>query len=397
MKRLLETRTALAAAGIVAIHLADVHSWRPALVLALALLARPRLPATARAPLAAVLGAEAATGGVLHLLHARWDGLGRTDVTGLALFAAAALFFVSASLALLGRRPLPPLRRTGRIAATVAAAVPLVVVVVLPLVSAMWLGGKPRQPLAPATFPVAHRDVELRAKDGTRLSGWYVPSRNGAAVVLVHGGGGSRNGVRRQALLLARHGYGVLLYDERGRGRSGGTNQSMGWDWGQDVEAGIDFALSQPGTTRVGLLGLSTGAEVVVSVAAHDPRVRAVVAEGVIGRTFPDTLHQRATDDIVGIPYWAVALTSLWVENGTAPPAPLTDEFRRVVPRPVLLIAARRNLPERVTARTWAHAGRPTTRLWLADAGHTAAFAAFPRLYRQRVLGLFGRALLDRP
>ena len=47
----------------------------------------------------------------------------------------------------------------------------------------------------------------------TREAGWYRPSRNGAAVLLVHGGGGDRSGPLRHARMLARHGDGVLLYD----------------------------------------------------------------------------------------------------------------------------------------------------------------------------------------
>ena len=388
-----EAGLARAAAAIVGLHLLDVASWRPALVLGAALLVVPRLPATLRAGLAAVGAAGAATGGFLHVLHIRWDGLGRTDVTGVLLFAAAALFAASATLALLSRRPLRPWRRAGRIAATAAGAIPLILFVVLPLVIAMWLGGKPRRPLEPATFPLAHSDVELRAKDGTKLSGWYVPSRNGAAVVLVHGGGGDRNGVRLHALLLARHGYGVLLYDERGRGRSGGTNQAMGWNWVQDVEAAVDYARAH-GARRVGVLGLSTGAEVVVTAAAHDERIRAVVAEGVINRDLADTTHQRASDNVTGFPYWAVTYAALAVETGTRPPEPLTEDLlRKIAPRPLLIVASKTNTPEAVVAPAWKKAAGPTAQLWLVQAGHTKALATYPRQYERRVVGLFDRAL----
>jgi uncharacterized protein len=391
-----DARLFAAGAAIVALHLVDVVAWRPAVVLALALLAYRFAPATARAAIALVAAVAAATGAYLHVLHIRWDGLGRTDVTGVALFAAAALLGAAAVFALVSRRRLRPARRAVRAAATAAAAIPLLLFAVVPVAVAMWLGGKPRRPLAPATFPVAHHDVTLRSSDGTKLSGWYVPSRNGAAVVLVHGGGGDRNGVRRHALLLARHGYGVLLYDERGRGRSGGTTQSMGWNWVPDVEAAVDYVLRQPGVRRVGALGLSTGAEVVVTAAAHDPRVSAVVAEGLINRNLADSAHQRTSDDITGLPYWAVTFVALRVVSGTHPPEALTDDLRAVAPRPLLVIAARRNLPERVAAPTWAKAAGPTAELWLADTGHTHALATFPRRYEQRVVAFFSGALLPR-
>ena len=200
------------------------------------------LPPSFRAGITAVIAPIAAFGGVLHVLHVRWDTAGASDVTGIALLVAAVLFAVVTVEALLARRRVGlRVRIVRRGGLTAAAGLALAYLVVTPVVSAMWLAGKPREPLSPATFPLSHVDVTLRASDGVQLSGWYVPSRNGAAVVLVHGGGGDRNGVRRQALLLARHGFGVLLYDERGRGRSGGATQAMGWSWVPDVDAAVGY------------------------------------------------------------------------------------------------------------------------------------------------------------
>ena len=85
---------------------------------------------------------------------------------------------------------------------------------------------KSREPIPAA--PAGYESVEFDAADGLKLSGWYAPSRNGAAVVLVHGGGGNRTGPLDHAQLLRRHGYGVLLYDSRGRGESDGTPDAWG-------------------------------------------------------------------------------------------------------------------------------------------------------------------------
>lgn len=332
----------------------------------------------------------------MHVLHARWDGFGRTDVTGLALFAAGGLFAAACVVALRARRKLPPLRRALRALATVAVAALLALFFVVPVGAAMWLAGKPRKPIAPATFPIPHADVTLHAKDGTRLDGWWVPSRNGAAVVLVHGGGGDRNGVRRHALLLAHAGFGVLLYDERGRGESGGTTQSMGWNWVQDVRAAVDYASRQRGVRAVGALGLSTGAEVVVTAAAHDPRIRALVAEGLIARDLDDSEQQSAGDNVTGVPYWWVTYHALQLETGTRPPEPLTTDLRRIAPRPVLIISSAKNPPEAHVAPVYARAAGATASLWLADAGHTRALADHPRAYARRVVGLFERSLVRR-
>ena len=129
-----------------------------------------------------------------------------------------------------------------------------------------------------------------RPDDGVRLSGWYVPSRNGAAIVLVHGGGGDRQGTILHARMLAKAGYGVLLYDARGPRREPGHENAAGWQWDRDVRGAVSFLTSR-GIDHIGLLGLSTGAEAVVTEAASDKRVDAVVADGLQARTAADASH----------------------------------------------------------------------------------------------------------
>ena len=87
--------------------------------------------------------------------------------------------------------------------------------------------------------------------------------------------------------MLAHAGYGVLLYDARGRGESGGHENAFGWQWDRDVHGAVSYLVAR-GVHRIGLLGLSTGAEAVVTEAASDPRVGAVVADGLQGRTAAD-------------------------------------------------------------------------------------------------------------
>ena len=141
--------------------------------------------------------------------------------------------------------------------------------------------------------PEAHRlpadDVAVRTADGVRLSAWWAPSRNRAAVVLLHGAGETRAATLPQARVLARHGYGVLLLDARGHGDSGGRGMDAGWYGDLDVAAALDFLAARPDVdpARIAVLGLSMGGEEAIGAAA-DGRIRAVVAEGATGRTAAD-------------------------------------------------------------------------------------------------------------
>ena len=113
---------------------------------------------------------------------------------------------------------------------------------------------------------VPHENVKFETNDGLELEGWYIPSRNGAAVISFPG----RNGPQRQARMLARHGYGVLLFDRRGEGRSDGQPNIFGWGGDEDIKAAIrSCRRATTSTERIGGIGLSVGGELMLEAAAE--------------------------------------------------------------------------------------------------------------------------------
>ena len=59
--------------------------------------------------------------------------------------------------------------------------------VVFPTLLAVDFLAKPRASINQSALGLPHERVAFPASDGVHLVGWYVPSRNGAAIVLVHG------------------------------------------------------------------------------------------------------------------------------------------------------------------------------------------------------------------
>ena len=280
---------------------------------------------------------------------------------------------------------------TNRILAVIGAVL-VGFFVVFPTLFAVDLLAKPRAPIDQAALGLPDERVTFPASDGVRLSGWYVPSRNGAAIVLLHGGGGDRQGTILHARMLAKAGYGVLLYDARGRGESQGHENAAGWQWDRDVRGAVSF-LTNRGVDHIGLLGLSTGAEAVVTEAASDKRVDAVVADGLQARTAADASHLPFGDRISVEPSFAVAGIEIRLARGEAQPRPLIDVVHEVAgARPLLIIATiafEREIDRVYTSGTKAQ-------LWqLPHSAHTHGLEDHPHAYAKRVLTLFNRALLS--
>ena len=200
------------------------------------------------------------------------------------------------------------------------------------------------------------------------------------------------------AELLARHGYGVLLYDARGRGESEGSpTGAPGWGWEKDVEGALAFLRGRPDIDpdRIGGLGLSTGANVLIEVAAEREELSAVVAEGATARSFADYRNLAGID--IAAPYWWMFYNAVGLLSGESPGEPLKELVSRVSPTPLLLIAGGRGIAqERDLNRIYAEAAQEPVELWeLPGVGHTAAIRERPEEYERRVVGFFDEALLE--
>jgi pimeloyl-ACP methyl ester carboxylesterase len=241
------------------------------------------------------------------------------------------------------------------------------------------------------TLP-ALEEVSFAGDGGVTLKGWLTPPKNGNLVVLVHGLGGNRASLLPEAEILARHGYGSLLFDSRAHGESGGDTATWGEREWRDVRAAIAFALERNGVARVALLGFSVGAAAVTRAAAEDPRVHAII----LYATWTSLREENAykTRKYGGIGRVPALWGYLWsgVDVDTVFPI---DDVPRFTPRPLLMIAAMDDLdtPPWVMDRLFAAAGEPKEIWHEPGVGHGGCVAGAPEEYERRVIGFLSRGL----
>jgi hypothetical protein len=319
------------------------------------------------------------------------------DYTGLLAVAAGLVLVGSGAATLWRSRRLDDrrLRRYPRRALIAAAAAVALWALGLPIALA-YATTHAMQPIVPAAeLGAAYEDVAFTTSDGLRLAGWYVPSRNGAAVIVFPG----RRGPQARARFLARHGYGVLLFDRRGEGESEGDGNMFGWGGEKDILAAIAFLKARPDVdpTRIAGLGLSVGAELMLQTAAGTGDLAAVVSDGAGTRSFGEEMEEfHGPSKWLGLPLLAMKTASLAIFSNTAPPPKLTD----LVPRirtPLFLIWSIDGGVETMNPTYFRLAGGPKAIWGVPGVDHLGALEAHPKEYERRVIDFLDRALLGRP
>jgi dienelactone hydrolase len=408
----LETALFRLSVGVVAVHLLDDSFLQPqpgtsagdhlvsGLVPFGALLAAvvfvPRLRPGSRAAVAVSVGVFGMIAGIEAAYYTHAGHVSGDDYSGFAA-AIAGLVLISIGVAMLWRTrrcDQSLLRRwVRRILIGVAVAV-AVYVFVAPFLASYVLTHTARAFVPADRVGARHESVSFVTADGLRLRGWYVPSRNGAAVISFPG----RKGTQRQARMLARHGYGVLLFDRRGEGESDGDPNAWGWNGYRDVDAAVRFLQNRPDVRhdRIGGIGLSVGGEMMLEAAARSRGLKAVVAEGAGERSVRELLDMTGNDKWLALSSYAALTAGIAVFSNDAPPPSLKDLVGRIAPTPVFFIYGEHGQDgeRNLNPTYYAAAGEPKTLWEVPGSGHVGGIAAQPKEYEERVVGFFNRILL---
>lgn len=199
------------------------------------------------------------------------------------------------------------------------------------------------------------REVWLMTADGLSLLSWYLPPREGRAVILYFHGNGGNIGYRADRLRrFGGGGYGVLLAGYRAYGGNPGSPSEAGLH--ADAQAARDF-LEHEGIAagRIVLYGESLGSGIAVHMAAQRP-VAAVILESPY--TSVAALAQ------YHYPYIPAALL-IWDRF---------DSLSRIgeVKAPLLVLEGGRDVivPPRFSQALFDAAPEPKERWLAADAGH---------------------------
>lgn len=406
----LETTLAVTGFVVIAVHILDdnflqpqpgtsagdhlVSGLVPLAVYVGAAFAFPRLRAGAQGTLAISLGILGIAIGVGEAgYYTLKVGPSGDDYTGLlAIPASLVLMGVGAATLWRSRRRggNPAWRIVRRILLGAGGALVLFFVV-YPFAASYVYTHAARTETPSGDLGVPYETVTFTTSDGLELDGWYVPSKNRAAVIVFPG----KKGTQNHARMLVRHGYGVLVFDRRGEGVSDGDPNALGWAFNRDLKAALAFLQHRtdvdPG--RIGGLGLSVGGEALLQTAAETRALGAVVSEGAGTRSVREELIDVRVSRLPETLIWGMMTAGTALFANQAPP-PSLEELARRIEVPVSFIYASKGMGGEDHNPAYYAATRSPKEIWKIETTHTHGLRARPVEYEQRVVRFFDRALL---
>lgn len=397
--------------GVVGLHVADDNFIQPSpgtsafdhlasgliplAILAAAALVVPRLRAGARAAIETTSGAIGLGTGVPAVYHVLDGSASGDHYTGLAAIGAGLVLLATGPVVLWrsrktdGSRRRRYLRRAASVGIAAGAGAVALVFLVLPVGFSYGYTHIGRTSASVDEVGLAHEVVTIRTSDGLDLSAAYVPSQNGAAVVVFPGAA-----ALKEARMIARNGYGVLLLDPRGQGRSEGDN--VRWAGDRDLIAAAEYLQRRPDVDddRVAGFGSSVGGEILIEAAAQSDAFAAIVSEGAGLRI------GEGADLLTGVgrlmaPAFATVTLATRVFSNHAPPPRVASRIGEIAPRPVFLIYTAPGMGGEAERQPeyFAAAGEPK-QLWkVPGASHTGGIDAQPEEFEQRVIGFLDVSL----
>ncbi len=207
-----------------------------------------------------------------------------------------------------------------------------------------------------------------------------------------------RSGSQAHARMLASHGYGVLLFDRRGEGKSEGDSNLLGWGADKDILAAIEFLKARPDVDpgRIGGIGLSVGGELMLQAAAETDELAAVVSEGAGTRQFSEQLEEfHGWERVLNAPGFLLVTAGTAVFSSTAPPPNLTDVAPKIKQPLFVIWAPNGGNIEHMSKEYYRLASSSSKQIWaMPTAKHVGGIRDQPKEYERRVVGFFDDTLL---
>ncbi len=245
----------------------------------------------------------------------------------------------------------------------------------------------------PSRYGLKYEEVTFRSKDGTKLTGWFIPAVGAPRGTVIHFHGNAQNMSAHFAFVswLPAAGFNLFVFDYRGYGQSEGKPDRRGLF--EDSVAAITCVQARKDVDRDRLLVLGQslgGANAIAAVGANSFKgIRAVAIESAFA-----SYRGIVRDKIGGMPLLSLLkwpLSYLLIGDSYSP----DRVVRAIAPVPLLLIYGTADgiVPYHHGQDLFDRAQEPKQFWTIEHGGHTEAFVEESSGYRQKLVNFFDAAL----
>lgn len=257
----------------------------------------------------------------------------------------------------------------------------------------------------PADYGVNFESIYFESKDGLHLNGWWIsPTTKDGVLICTHGLFRTRVEMLSRAMVAAKSGYGVLLYDSRSHGKSEKGIVSLGCHEANDVLGAIQYVLTRykdRPRPKIVLMGISMGAVTTLMAAAQSDQYAAIIVDSPfssIEETVMD--HTWLFFKLPRYPFTPLFL--YWFSKFTGCDPRLTDShlaLRHLSAVPMLFIGSEgdRRIGPDVARHLYQESESPLKRIKIfgRDVGHGAAYRLHPDDYAAVLVDFLDHALAN--
>ena len=252
----------------------------------------------------------------------------------------------------------------------------------------------------PQDFDLQVLEVAVRNTDGQKLYGYFSAGKNGAYVMLQHGFKANRGYMLEEAKILQSAGYGILVTGIRAHDLNEGDEITFGVKEIDDLHTWYNYLIHQQGAVKgkVGLLGNSMGAAMVIEYAALNEDIAAVIAVSAFS-SLQDTINV-SVEYFTGLPAFPFApMISLWAEmmlDMDVEQVNATKAAAQLCHTPLFIMQGGQDIVVSVASGQWLYdAACGEKQLWFEESlGHAQFDTKKPNAFKRRVVEFFDQWLL---
>lgn len=237
---------------------------------------------------------------------------------------------------------------------------------------------------------IQKEEIYIESDYNCKLHGIYFPLEGAIdTVIVVHGYSYNLFGSVKFMTFFRNQGYNVLIYDQRGHGKSGPSLCSMGHIEKEDLKKWVDYIVERNGTKgRIGTHGTSMGGATVLLHGAMDHRVDFIIADCPFAKVWDQFSHVLKTERHLPVfPILHAATLVSYFRIGTTFSNIAPIKVLKDIKVPIFFVHGKEDgyIPPKASEDMYNVYAGPK-RLYLAnDADHAYAYFEHPDRYEEEV------------